>query len=66
MRSRPRASSSSLVSITVTGMPALAKHMAMPAPMVPAPITAARWIGRRAVSFASPGTRAVSRSAKKA
>ena len=29
------------VSISVTGMPALAKHMAMPPPIVPAPITAA-------------------------
>ncbi len=33
-------------STTITGMPALAKHMAMPPPMVPAPITAARRTSR--------------------
>ena len=38
------------VSIRVTGIPALAKHMAMPPPIVPAPITAARAIGRGFVS----------------
>ncbi|GJE45758.1 hypothetical protein AEGHOMDF_4958 [Methylobacterium soli] len=47
-------------------MPAWAKHMAMPPPIVPAPITAAFRIGRRGVSRLKPGTRAASRSAKKA
>src|ERR1700737_3734773 len=32
----------------VTGMPALAKHIAMPPPIVPAPMTAALAIGRLA------------------
>ena len=39
-------SASAELSTSVTGMPALAKHMAMPPPMVPAPITAARLISR--------------------
>ena len=44
--SRPRFSASSPVSTIVTGMPALAKLIEMPPPMVPAPITAARLISR--------------------
>src|SRR5262249_339701 len=63
--SRPRVSASGAASTTVTGMPALAKHMAMPPPMVPAPITAARLISRGSTSFETPGTLAASRSAKK-
>ena len=47
-------------------MPALAKHMAMPPPMVPAPITAAEWIGRVAVSSGTSGTFEAARSARKA
>src|SRR5467141_903384 len=45
-------------------MPALAKHIAMPPPMVPAPITAARLISR---AFVPSGrvSLAASRSAKK-
>ena len=42
----PRLSASSLFSMIVTGMPALAKFIEMPPPMVPAPITAARLISR--------------------
>ncbi len=38
--------------------------MAMPPPIVPAPMTATRRISRCGVSFASPGTLATSRSAK--
>ncbi len=53
-----------LVSTTVTGMPAAAKHIAMPPPMVPAPITAARFTSR-ALEPAMSGTLAASRSAKK-
>ncbi len=48
----------------VTAMPALAKLMAMPPPMVPAPITAARASGRGLVDAGMSGTRAASRSAK--
>ena len=58
--------SAASVSITVTGMPALAKHILIPPPMVPAPITAAVSMARRGVSFDRPGTRPASRSAKKA
>ena len=36
-------------------MPALAKHIAMPPPMVPAPITAARLISRGFTSFGRSG-----------
>ncbi len=45
-------------------MPALAYAMAMPPPMVPAPITAAREIVVTGVSFGTSGTFAASRSAK--
>src|SRR5438067_1941662 len=37
----PRSSASCWTSTTVTGMPAFAKFIAMPPPIVPAPITAA-------------------------
>ena len=48
----------------VTGSPALAKHIAMPPPIVPAPITPPlRWRAHCA-SGGSPGTLRVSRSAK--
>ncbi len=46
-------------------MPALAKHIAMPPPIVPPPITAACAIGRGRVPSGMPGTLAASRSAKK-
>jgi hypothetical protein len=49
----------------VTGMPALAKHIAMPPPIVPAPMTAPLAIGRGFVPSGIPGTLAASRSAKK-
>ena len=65
MRARPRSSAACSISITVTGMPALAKHMAMPPPMVPAPMTAAAWTGRGSVPGGS-GAFCASRSAKKA
>ena len=44
----PLASASSLRSIIVTSMPACAKHIAMPPPMVPAPTTAALRTGKGA------------------
>ena len=53
-----------VVSISVTGIPALAKHIAMPPPMVPAPITAALLIGRTGVSSGTSGIFEVWRSAK--
>ncbi len=61
----PRVSAASVVSMTWTGMPALAKHMAMPPPIVPAPMTAARTIGRTGVSSGTSGIFATCRSAKK-
>src|SRR3979409_690634 len=45
-------------------MPALAKHMAMPPPIVPAPTTAAFLISRTGVSSGTPGILVVWRSAK--
>ncbi len=46
-------------------MPASAKHTAIPAPMVPKPTTAARWIAFTGVFRLTSGTFAASRSAKK-
>ena len=46
-------------------MPALAKHMAMPPPIVPAPITAARRTSRGVTPAGMSGTFCASRSAKK-
>ena len=65
MMPSPRVSASREVSTIVTGMPALAKHIAMPPPMVPAPITVARAMSRGLVPAGMPGTLAASRSAKK-
>jgi hypothetical protein len=45
-------------------MPALAKHMAMPLPMVPAPITAAERIAAGFTSAGRPGIFAAVRSAE--
>ena len=61
----PRSSASFATSTTVTGIPALAKFIAMPPPMVPAPITAAFLISLAGVSAATSGILAASRSAKK-
>ncbi len=52
-------------STTVTGMPALAKFIAMPPPMVPAPSTAAFLMSFVGVSAGMSGIFAASRSAKK-
>ena len=52
------------MSISVTGMPALAKFMAMPPPIVPAPITAAFFSSRTGVSSGTSGIFEVWRSAK--
>ena len=62
----PRLSCSSPVSIKVTGMPALANDIAMPPPIVPAPMMATRLTGRGLVPSGTPETFAASRSAKKA
>ncbi len=62
----PRSSASCFTSTTVTGMPALAKHMAMPPPMVPAPMIAALATGAPFNPAGMPGTFCASRSAKKA
>ena len=45
-------------------MPALAKHIAIPPPIVPAPTMPTLAIGRGTTSAASPGIRRTSRSAK--
>ena len=61
-------SQSAIVKGTVvdeTGMPLLAKFIAIPPPMVPAPIMATLSILRKGVSFSSPSTFAACRSAKK-
>src|SRR5882762_7905483 len=64
MLDSPLSSASCFISTTVTGMPALAKHMAMPPPIVPAPTTAALRISRTGVSSGTPGILVVWRSAK--
>ena len=61
----PLSRKSCFISSSLTGMPALAKFIAMPPPIVPAPTTAPQFISRLTVSFARPGTLATSRSAKK-
>ena len=64
MISRPRSSASCDASTMVTAMPALAKFMVMPPPMVPAPITAAFSIGINCVSAGTSEIFAACRSAK--
>ncbi len=49
-----------------TGMPALAKFIAMPPPMVPAPITATDLIARNEVPLGTSGILAAARIAKNA
>ena len=60
----PRSSASSLISISVTGMPALAKLIAIPPPIVPPPIMPIERTSRGGVSLSRPSTFAASRSAK--
>ena len=50
--------------MTRTGIPALAKFMAMPPPMVPQPMTAAASMALAGVSAGTSGTLAAWRSAK--
>ena len=64
MMPRPLSTAAWFMSISVTGMPALAKFMAMPPPMVPAPITAAFFTSRTGVSSGTSGIFEVWRSAK--
>ena len=59
------ASASALRPRSWTGIPAFARHIAIPRPMTPVPITAAVAISRTGVSGPRPGTRAISRSAAK-
>ena len=66
MVARPRSSASCCVSSSMTGMPAFAKLIAMPPPMVPAPTMAAWRMGRVGVSDGTSGTLLASRSAKNA
>ncbi len=49
-----------------TGMPALRKFIAMPPPMVPAPMTASFFTARTGVSAGTSGIFVVARSAMKA
>ena len=65
MVDRPLPSNSESCSTTVTGMPALAKFMVMPPPMVPAPITPALSNCFRSRFLSTPGIFAAARSAKK-
>jgi hypothetical protein len=55
-----------VVSSTVTGIPALAKFIAIPPPMVPAPITATDLIARSGVPLGTSGILAAARIAKNA
>ena len=62
----PRSSAACSFSYTVTGMPAFAKLIAMPPPIVPKPMMAAVRIGRVGVSSGTSGIFAAARSAKNA
>jgi hypothetical protein len=62
----PRSSASCFVSRIVTGIPAFRKFIAMPPPMVPAPITATLSSLRLAVSSGTSGIFEAARSAKNA
>src|SRR5215471_19184624 len=64
MLASPRSSAGWSTSASKTGIPALAKTMAIPPPIVPAPTTAAARTGRRGVSFGTSGILATSRSPK--
>ena len=63
--SKPRARASSLISIITTGIPTLAKFIAIPPPMVPPPKIPTLLMVRSTVSFAKSLTFAAARSAKK-
>ena len=62
----PLSSAAWVVSSTVTGMPALAKFIAIPPPMVPAPITATDLTARNGVLLGTSGILAAARMAKNA
>ena len=66
MMPRPLSSASCFISRIVTGIPALAKFIAMPPPIVPAPITATLLIARVGVSSGTSGIFDAARSAKNA
>jgi hypothetical protein len=62
----PLSSASCFVSTSVTGRPAERNVIAMPPPIVPAPITATRSTGRTGVASFTSEMRAAARSAKNA
>src|SRR5438876_358370 len=64
MRAIPFSSASAEFSSTSTGIPASAKHMAMPPPIVPAPITAALRSFRAVTVLSISGTLPASRSVR--
>ena len=66
MMPTPLSSASCFISSITTGMPALRKFIAMPPPIVPAPITATFLISRIGVSAGTSGILLAARSAKKA
>ena len=66
MVATPRSSASCFISSITTGMPAFRKFIAMPPPIVPAPMTATRWTGRSGVSSGTSAILLAARSAKKA
>ena len=61
----PLSRASCFISSITTGMPALRKFIAMPPPMVPAPITATFLIGRSGVSAGTSAILLAARSAMK-
>ena len=66
MMASPLSSASAETSKTETGMPAFAKFIAMPPPIVPQPMTAADATGRAGVPFGTSGILPAARSAKNA
>ena len=62
----PLSSASCFISSITTGMPAFRKFIAMPPPIVPAPITATLLIARVGVLSGTSGIFEVARSAMKA
>ncbi len=66
MIASPLSSASCFISRMVTGMPAFRKFIAMPPPMVPAPMTPTFLMSRTGVSAGTSGILVVARSAMKA
>ena len=66
MMPRPLSSASCFISRIFTGTPAFRKFIAMPPPIVPAPMMATLLMSRVAVSSGMPGILEAARSAKNA